>query len=74
MDKLHVEAAAPAWLVAPLAVAAAALAAGLASATDPSTVTGAGAGLCLFAFGLATLLIPGRAATSAPEEPAQRSP
>ena len=35
---------------------AAALATGLASATAPSTVTGAGAGLCLLAFGLATLL------------------
>ena len=44
-----------------VAVAAAALAAGLASTTAPSTVTGAGAGLCLFAFGLATLLIAGRA-------------
>jgi hypothetical protein len=43
------------------AVAAAALTAGLASATAPSTVTGAGAGLCLLAFGLATLLIGGRA-------------
>ena len=29
---------------------------GLASATAPSTVTGVGAGLCLLAFGLATLL------------------
>ena len=37
-------------------VAAAALATGLASATAPSTVTGAGAGLCLLAFGLVTLL------------------
>ena len=35
---------------------AAALATGLASATAPSTVTGTGAGLCLLAFGLATLL------------------
>ena len=42
-----------------VAVAAAALTAGLASATEPSTVTGAGAGLCLLAFGLATLLIRG---------------
>jgi hypothetical protein len=57
-----------------VAVAAAALAAGLASATDPSTVTGVGAGLSLLAFGLATLLIRGRAAISAPDEPAQRSP
>jgi mannose-6-phosphate isomerase-like protein (cupin superfamily) len=63
------QAAAPSWLVAPLAVgaggllvavAAGALAAGLASATVPSTVTGAGAGLCLLAFGLATLRIGGR--------------
>jgi hypothetical protein len=54
-----------------LAVAAAALTAGLASATDPATVTGAGAGLCLLAFGLATLLVRDRV-TSAPDEPAQR--
>ena len=39
-----------------IGVAAAALATGLASATAPSTVTGAGAGLCLLAFGLVTLL------------------
>jgi hypothetical protein len=39
-----------------IAVAAAALVAGLASAVAPSTVTGAGAGLCLLAFGFATLL------------------
>jgi hypothetical protein len=39
-----------------IGVAAAGLATGLASATAPSTVTGAGAGLCLLAFGLATLL------------------
>jgi len=45
----------------PIAVAAAALATGLASGTAPSTVTGAGAGLCLLAFGLATLLTGGRA-------------
>jgi hypothetical protein len=37
-------------------VAPAALATGLASATAPATVTGARAGLCLLAFGLATLL------------------
>jgi hypothetical protein len=30
--------------------------------------------LCLLAFGLATLLIRGRAAISAPDEPAQGSP
>jgi hypothetical protein len=42
------------------AVAAAALAAGLAWAVAPSTVTGAGAGLCLLGFGLATLLARGR--------------
>jgi hypothetical protein len=54
-----------------LVVAAAALTAGLASATDPSTVTGAAAGLCLLAFGLATLLVRDRV-TSAPGEPAQR--
>ena len=53
------------------AVAAAALTAGLASATAPSTVTGAGAGLCLLAFGLATLLIGGRAPAAA-IEPVQR--
>jgi hypothetical protein len=52
-------------------VAAAALTAGLASATAPSTVTGAGAGLCLLAFGLATLLI-GDRATVAPGKPARR--
>lgn len=40
-----------------IGVAAAALIAGLASAVAPSTITGAGAGLCLLAFGLATLLI-----------------
>jgi len=54
-----------------VAVAAAALTAGLASATEPSTVTGAGAGLCLFAFGLATLLIRGQV-ISAPDEPVRR--
>jgi hypothetical protein len=43
-----------------IAVAAAALVTGLASAVAPSTVTGAGAGLCLLAFGVATLLIGGR--------------
>jgi hypothetical protein len=48
------QAAPPSWLL--IGVAAAALATGLASATAPSTVTGAGAGLCLLAFGLATLL------------------
>jgi hypothetical protein len=41
------------------AVAVAALVVGLASAVAPSTVTGLGAGLCLLAFGLATLLIGG---------------
>jgi hypothetical protein len=52
------QAAPPSWLVGVLliGVATAALATGLASATAPSTVTGAGAGLCLLAFGLATLL------------------
>jgi energy-coupling factor transporter ATP-binding protein EcfA2 len=39
-----------------IAVAAAALMAGLASTVAPSTITGPGAGLCLLAFGLATLL------------------
>jgi hypothetical protein len=39
--------------------AAVALVVGLASAVAPSTVTGLGAGLCLLAFGLATLLIGG---------------
>ena len=46
------QAAPPSWLL--IGVAAAALATGLASATAPSTVTGAG--LCLLAFGLVTLL------------------
>ena len=58
-------------LLGVLLVAAAALAAGLASATAPSTVTGAGAGLCLLAFGVATCLIGGRAAADA-NEPVQR--
>ena len=48
-----------------IAVAAAALVTGLASAVAPSTVTGAGAGLCLLAFGFATLLA-GRHAPSPP--------
>jgi hypothetical protein len=52
-----------------IAVAAAALAAGLASAVAPSTVTGPGAGLCLLAFGLATLLIGSRAPGVADESP-----
>jgi hypothetical protein len=47
------------------------LAAGLASAAAPSTVTGAGAGLCLLAFGIATCLIGGRAPADA-NEPVQR--
>jgi ABC-type transport system involved in cytochrome c biogenesis permease component len=47
--------------------AAAALVTGLASGTAPSTVTGAGAGLCLLAFGLATLLTGDRAASAADE-------
>jgi hypothetical protein len=42
-----------------VAVAVTALVVGLASAVAPSTVTGLGAGLCLLAFGLATLLIGG---------------
>jgi hypothetical protein len=42
-----------------VAVAAVALVAGLATAVAPSPVTGAGAGLCLLASGLATLLIGG---------------
>jgi hypothetical protein len=54
-----------------IAVAAAALVTGLASATAPSTVTGVGAGLCLIGFGLATLLAGGRAPLAAPPEPAQ---
>jgi hypothetical protein len=52
-------------LLGVLLVAVTALAAGLASATAPSTVTGAGAGLCLLVFGLATLLIGGRARAAA---------
>jgi hypothetical protein len=42
-----------------IAVAAAALGTGLVSAVAPSTVTGVGAGLCLLAFGVATLLARG---------------
>jgi hypothetical protein len=42
-----------------IAVAAAALVTGLASAVAPSTITGVGAGLCLLAFGFATLLTGG---------------
>ncbi len=38
-----------------IAVAAAALIVGLTTAVAPSTITGAGAGLCLLAFGIATL-------------------
>ena len=38
-----------------IAVAVAALIAGLASSVAPSTITGLGAGLCLLGFGLATL-------------------
>ena len=52
-----------------LGAGAAALVAGLASAVAPSTVTGAGAGLCLLAFGFATLLA-GRHARSDPGRPA----
>jgi hypothetical protein len=44
-----------------VAVAAAALAVGLASTVAPSTITGSGAGLCLVLFGLATLLAGGHA-------------
>jgi hypothetical protein len=43
-----------------VAVAAAALIAGLVAGVTPSTITGAGAGLCLLAFGFAPLLIGGR--------------
>jgi len=39
----------------------------LGSGGRPSTVTGAGAGLCLLVFGLATLLIGGRAPAAANE-------
>jgi len=38
------------------AAAAAALVVGLSSTVAPSTITGPGAGLCLLAFGVATLL------------------
>lgn len=55
------------------AVAIAALITGLASTAAPSTITGLGAGLCLLAFGLATLftsgagrLSPGEQVSSAP--------
>jgi hypothetical protein len=54
-----------------VAVAAVALTVGLASATAPSTVTVVGAGLCLLAFGLTTLLIGGRV-PAAPTELVQR--
>lgn len=47
-----------------VAVAGAALGAGLASRVAPSTVTGPGAGLSLLGFGLATLLIGPRAPVS----------
>lgn len=52
-----------------IAVAAAALVTGLATAVAPSTVTGVGAGLCLLAFGFATLLA-GRHVRSDPGRPA----
>jgi hypothetical protein len=42
-----------------IAVALAALVTGLASAVAPSTITGAGAGLCLLAFGLTSLFAGG---------------
>jgi hypothetical protein len=42
-----------------IAVALAALVTGLASAVAPSTITGAGAGLCLLTFGLASLFAGG---------------
>ena len=54
------ESAFPAGRSRGVAVAAAALVTGLASAVAPSTVTGVGAGLCLLAFGMATLLAGGR--------------
>ncbi len=56
-----------------VAVAAVALVVGLASAVAPSTVTGLGAGLCLLAFGLATLLVggPGQVIPGPGPEPAQ---
>ena len=57
-----------------IAVAAAALATGLASGTAPSTVTGAGAGLCLLAFGLATLFTAGRAASATGEANVAKHP
>ena len=64
------QADAPSWLVIPLAVGTAlgallavagvvVVVTGLASAVAPSTVTGVGAGLCLLAFGVATLLAGG---------------
>jgi hypothetical protein len=52
------------------AVAAAALVAGLVSAVTPSTITGLGAGLCLLAFGLATLL--SRASSEGSPQPVRR--
>jgi hypothetical protein len=42
-----------------IAVAAVALVTGLITAVAPSTITGVGAGLCLLAFGVATLLAGG---------------
>ena len=53
-----------------IAVSAAALITGLATAVAPSTVTGPGAGLSLFGFGLATLLA-GRGPAARPPSAAQ---
>jgi hypothetical protein len=52
-----------------IAVAAAALVTGLTTAVAPSTVTGVGAGLCLLAFGFATLLAGGRVLGSPGPQP-----
>src|SRR5262249_41076119 len=57
-----------------IAVAAAALVTGLVSAVAPSTVTGVAAGLCLLAFGGATLLAGGPERAHTAPEPAPPPP
>ena len=54
-----------------MVVAVAALITGLASSVAPSTITGVGAGLCLFGFGLATLFIGGAGSPSPADAPVQ---
>jgi hypothetical protein len=57
-----------------IAVSAAALVTGLATAVAPSTVTGPGAGLSLLGFGLATLLARARPAGPHPPAPQAHHP